>query len=148
MVRYDLFNHVWSYRNIMQFQISSRRENGKDSEPSRLDFLQKFSANNFALKDAEENTSEPLNKGGIAGLTLLGTLLAIRQKSREPSFWAVTNFFALLAYASLAASKTLKEFSRIFKNLLQELYFRFRTFILLIQRKKAISMNYDSNTNS
>ena len=134
----------------MQFQISSRRENGKDSEPSRLDFLQKFSANNFALKDAEENTSEPLNKGGIADLTLLGTLLAIRQKSREPSFWAVTNFFALLAYASLAASKTLKEGAGEyhFKNLLQELYFRFRTFILLIQRKKAISMNYDSSTNS
>ena len=40
-------------------------------------------------------------------LLLLGTLLAIRQKSQEPSFWDVIDCFVLLAYASLAASKTL-----------------------------------------
>ena len=31
---------------------------------------------------------------------------------------------------------------------LSELYFRFRRFILLLQKKKAISMNYDSSTSS
>ena len=36
---------------------------------------------NFALSDAEENTSRPLNRGGIADLPFLRTLLAIRQKS-------------------------------------------------------------------
>ena len=76
-------------------------------ESSRLGFLEKFSANNFALSDAEENTSGSLNRGGIADLPLLRTLLAIRQKSREPSFWEVMDFFVLLAYASLAASRTL-----------------------------------------
>ena len=30
-------------------------------ESSRLEFLEKFSANNFALSDAEDNTSGPLN---------------------------------------------------------------------------------------
>ena len=75
-------------------------------ESSRLEFLEKFSANNFALSDAEDNTSRLLNRGDIADLPLLRTLLAIRQKSREPSFWEVMDSFVLLAYASLAASRT------------------------------------------
>ena len=58
---------------------------------SRLEFLEKFSANNFPLSDVEENTSWPLNRGGIVNLPLLRTLLAIHQKSREPSFWEVTD---------------------------------------------------------
>ena len=71
-------------------------------ESSRLEFSEKFSANNFALSDAEDNTSGPLNRGGIADLPLLRTLLAI-----QPSFWEVMDSFVLLAYASLAASRTL-----------------------------------------
>ena len=76
-------------------------------ESSRLEFLKKFLANNFALSDAEDNTYRPLNRGGIADLPLLRTLLAIRQKSRESSFWEVMDSFVLLAYASLTASRTL-----------------------------------------
>ena len=68
-------------------------------EPLRL--------NNFALSDAEDNTSRPLKRGGIADLPLLRTLLAIHQKSHEPSFWDVMDSFVLLAYASLAGSRTL-----------------------------------------
>ena len=77
------------------------------SESSRLEFLEKFSGNNFALSDAEHNTSGPLNRGAMADLPLLRTLLAIHQKSWEPSFWEVMDSFVLLAYASLAASRTL-----------------------------------------
>ena len=55
-------------------------------ESSRLEFIETFSGNNFALSDAEDKTSGLLNSGGIANLPLLRTLLAIRQKSREPSF--------------------------------------------------------------
>ena len=46
-------------------------------ESSRLELLEKFLANNLALSDAEDNTSGPLNRGGIADLPLLRTLLAI-----------------------------------------------------------------------
>ena len=53
---------------------------------SRLEFLETFSANSFALSDVEDSTSELLNRGGIADLPLLRTLLAIWQKSQEPSF--------------------------------------------------------------
>ena len=62
-------------------------------EPSRFEFLEKFLENNFALSDAEDYTSGPLNRGGIADLPLLRTLLAICQKSQEPSFWDVMESF-------------------------------------------------------
>ena len=84
----------------MQFQISSRRE---IPESSRSEFLEKFPANNFALLDAQGNTSRLLNRGGIANLSLLKTPLAICQKSKEPSFWEMMDSFVLLTYASLAA---------------------------------------------
>ena len=76
-------------------------------ELSRLEFLEKFLANNFALSEAEGNTSGPLNRGGIADLSLLRTPLEIRQNSREPSFWEVMESFVLVAFVSLAASRIL-----------------------------------------
>ena len=64
------------------FKLVLQRKTGKEiPESSQLKFLEKFSANNFALLNAEDNTSGPLNRGGIADLPLLRTLLAIRQKS-------------------------------------------------------------------
>ena len=42
---------------------------------SRLEFLEKFSANNFALSDTEDNTCRLLKWGGIADLPLLKTVL-------------------------------------------------------------------------
>ena len=120
----------------MQFQISSRRES------SRLEFLEKFLANNIALSDAEDNTSGLLNRGGIADLPLLRTLLAICQKSREPSFREVMDSCDLVAYASFSSFENL--FAAI--TSLSELYFRFRRFILLVQMKKVISMNCGSST--
>ena len=59
------------------------------------------------LSYAEDNSYEPLNRGGITDLPLLRILLAICQKSREPSFWEVMDSFVLLAYASLSPSRTL-----------------------------------------
>ena len=43
-------------------------------ESSRLEFLEKFSANNFALLDSGGNTCGPLNRGSIADLPRLRTL--------------------------------------------------------------------------
>ena len=66
-----------------------------------------FLANNFVLSDAEDNTPGLPNRSGITDLSLFRTLLAIRQKSWEPSFWEVMDIFISLEYASLAASETL-----------------------------------------
>ena len=93
---------------ICSFRLVLEGKTGREiPESSRLEFIEKFSANNFALSDAEDNTSGPLNRGGIADLPLLRTQLAICQKFREPSFWELMDSFILLAYASLAASRTL-----------------------------------------
>ena len=93
---------------LCSFRLVLEGKTGKEiPESSRFEFLEKFLANNFALSDAEDNISVPLNRGGIADLPLLRTLLAIRQKSREPSLWEVMDSFVLVAYASLAASRTL-----------------------------------------
>ena len=81
--------------------------------------------------------SRPLNRGGIADLPLLRTLLTIHQKSREPSFWEVMDscFISICKFGSFK-----NPFATI--TSLSELYFRFRRFILLVQTKKVISMNY------
>ena len=65
------------------FRLVLEGKTGKKEIPqsSRLEFLEKFLANNIALSDAEDTTSGPLNRGGIADLPLLRTLLAICQKT-------------------------------------------------------------------
>ena len=63
-----------SFRLVLEVKIG--REIPK---PSRLEFLGKFLANNFALSDAEDSTSGLLHRGGMADLPLLRTLLAIHQ---------------------------------------------------------------------
>ena len=85
--------------NIMQVQK-------RHLDLPRLEYLEKFSANSFALSDAEGNSSGPLNRGDLADLPLLRPLLAVHQKSQEPRFWELMDSF-VLAYASLAASRTL-----------------------------------------
>ena len=92
---------------LCSFRLVLEGKTGKKiSESSRSEFLEKFLAINFALSDAEDNIPGPLNRGGIADLPLLRTLLAIRQKSREPRFWEVMDYFILEAYASFSASRT------------------------------------------
>ena len=90
---------------LCSFRLVLEGKTGKEiPESSRLEFLEKFSAHNFTLSDREDNTSELLNRGGIADLPLLRTLLAICQNSREPSFCEVMDSFVLLSFASLVAS--------------------------------------------
>ena len=64
-------------------------------ESSKLELLENFLANNFALSDAEGNTSRSLNRVGITDLHLLKTLLAIHRMFREPRFWEVIDSFVL-----------------------------------------------------
>ena len=119
----------------MQFQISSRRKTGKEiPESSRFEFLEKFLANNFALSDAEDNTSGPLNRGGIADLPLLRTLLA--KKVLRANFLGSDGLFCFNSICKFGSFKN--PFATI--TSLSELYFRFRRFILLVQTKKVISI--------
>ena len=95
------------------------------SQSSIYEIFEKFSANNFALSDAEDNTSGPLSRGGIADLPLLRTLSPLR----ICKFGSFKNHCATI-------------------TCLPELYFRIRRFILLVQTKRAISMNHGRCTSS
>ena len=63
---------------LCSFRLVLEGEIGKEIlESSRLEFLEKFIANNFGLSDTEGNTFGPLNRRGTTDLPLLRTLLAI-----------------------------------------------------------------------
>ena len=48
---------------LCSFKLVLEWKTGKETpESSRLEFKEKFSANNFALSDAEDHTSSPLNR--------------------------------------------------------------------------------------
>ena len=128
---------------LCSFRLVLEGKTGKEiPESSRLEFLEKFLGNNFALSDGEDNTSWTLNRGGIADLPLLRTPLAIHQKSQEARFCKVMYSFVLLAYVSLAASRTL------FHQLLPCLNFTLDSEDLFCwcRQKKVISINYGSST--
>ena len=51
---------------LCSFKLVLEEKSGKKMpESSRFEFLEKFSASNFAFSDAEDNTSGPLNRRGF-----------------------------------------------------------------------------------
>ena len=54
---------LFSFRLVLE-----RKTSNGITESSRLEFLDKFSVNKFALSDAEDSPSGPLNSGSIADL--------------------------------------------------------------------------------
>ena len=67
---------------LCSFKLVLEGKTGKEiPESSRLEFVETFSANSFAESNAEEINAGSLNRGGIADLPLLRTLLAIHHKS-------------------------------------------------------------------
>ena len=128
---------------LCSFRLVLEEKTGNEiPESSRLEFLEKFLANNFPLSDAEDNTSWPLNRGGIADFFFFENTISNTSKASRAKFMGSDGLF-FVAYASLAASRTLATI-----NSLSKLYFRSRGFILVAQTKKVISMNYGSSTSS
>ena len=81
-VHYDLLTILGVTEILYSFRLVLEGKTGKEiPKSSRLEFVEKFLANNFALLNAEDNASGPLNRGGITDLPLLRALLAIHQKS-------------------------------------------------------------------
>ena len=123
---------------LCSFKLVLEGKTGKEiPKSSRLEFSENYSANNFDLSDAEDNTSGPLNRGGIADLPFLRTLLAIRQKSRDPSFWEVMN--GIFYFINICKFSSFKNpFATI--TSLSEIYFKSRRFILAVQKKSDFYM--------
>ena len=84
---YDLFNHLGSCKDF-QFQFSFRRvSRQKTSSVIKVGFSEMLSAKNLCLTRCKIQYVQTTNKGETADLTLLQTLFAISQKSREQGFW-------------------------------------------------------------
>ena len=74
---------------LCSFKLVLEEKQGKEiPESSRLKFLEKFSANNFVLSDAGDNTSRLLNRGSIRTLSQqLLACLNFTLESEDSSFW-------------------------------------------------------------
>ena len=76
------FLTILGVTEICSLTLNLEEKTGKKiPDSSRYEFLERFSANNFALSDAEDSTSGLLNRGGIADLSLLRALLTIHKTS-------------------------------------------------------------------
>ena len=129
--------------NIMQFQINSRKViRSRDIWVIRIRVLSEDSSK-FNSSDPEDNKSAPWNRGNIAGLTLMGSILAIWRNWRNPSFWG----FKEPCFITISTFGSFKNSFTTISNL-SELRFIHRMFILLVQTKEVISISYDSCTNS
>ena len=84
-----------------------------------------------------------LNRGGVADLSFMGTLLAIQYRSWEQGFWELMDSFVSLAYGSLAASRTLLQQLLACLNFTLDLEDLFCWY-----KRKKISMNYGTRTSS
>ena len=72
------FLTILGVTEICSFRLVLEGKTGKEiTESSKLESLEKFSANNFALSDVEDNNPRLFNRGGLSDLPLSRTLLAI-----------------------------------------------------------------------
>ena len=141
------FLTILGVTKICSFRLVLEGKTGKEiPESSRLEFLEKFTGNNFALPDAENSTSGSLNKGGIADsrFTFAENTISNLPKVLRAKFLGSDRLFCFISVCKFDSLKN--PFARI--TSLSELYLRIRRFILLVQMKKVISMNYGSSTNS
>ena len=82
------FSTILGIREMFySFILVLKGKTGEEIPESRLKFLENFSANNFALSDAKDNTTGPLNREGIADLPLLRTLLAFTKRPKSHVSW-------------------------------------------------------------
>ena len=113
-------------------------------ELSRLEFLKKFSANNFALSDAEDSISLSVEQRRYSRFTFVESTIGNFPNILRAKFLGSDGLFCFTSICKFGSFKN--PFATI--TSLSELYFRIRRFILLVQTKKVISMNYGSSASS
>ena len=119
----------------MQFHISYKRETGKEiPESSRLEFLEKFSANSFALSDAEDKTSGPYRR--YSRFPFFENTVDNSPKVPRANFQGSNGFFCFIGMCKFGS----------FKNPFEKISSFILRFILLVQTKKVISMNASTSS--
>ena len=106
--------------------------------------LRKVFSNQFCFTDAEDNTSKPLNRGGYSSFTFVENTISNLPKVLRAKFLGSNGLFCFVSICKFGSFKN----PLVMITSLPELYFTIRRFILLVQTKKVISMNYGSSTSS
>ena len=118
---------------LRSFILLREEKTGKEiPESSRLEFLVKFLAKDFALSDAEDNTFVPLNRV-IADLFIFVENNISNSPNLPSAKFLGSN--KLVCFISICKFGSFKN-SFLMITSLSEVYFRFRSFILLVQTKK------------
>ena len=119
---------------LRSFILLREEKTGKEiPQSSRSEFLVKFFAKDFALSDAEDNTFVPLNKGVIADLFIFVENTISNSPNLPSAKFLGSN--KLVCFISICKFGSFKN-SFLMITSLSEVYFRFRSFILLVQTKK------------
>ena len=135
---------ILGVREICSSRLILEGKTGNEMpESSRLEILEKFLANIFSLSDAEDNTSGLLNRR-YSRFTFVENSISNSPKVPRAKFLGSDTLFRFTRICKFGSFEN--PFATI--TSLSELYFRFRRFILLVQTKKVISINYSSSTSS
>ena len=130
---------------LCSFRLVLEGKTGKEiPESSRLKFLENLSVNNFALLDAKDNNSRPLNRVWSSRFAFFENTTGNLPKVPRAKFQGSDGLFCFIGICNFGSFKN--PFTIITD--LSKLYFRFTRFILLVQMKKVISVNYGDCTSS
>ena len=82
---------------LCSFKLVLERKTGKEiTELSRSEFFEKFSANNFALSVAEDNTSGPMNRRGYSRTSFVENTISNSTKVTRAKFLESNGLFFYL----------------------------------------------------
>ena len=92
----------------MQFQISSRRENRqRDTQVIKIRVQRKIFSKQFCFIRCRRQHLWPVEKRRYSRFTFIENTISNSPEVTRASLWEVMDSFVLLAYTSLAASRTL-----------------------------------------
>ena len=146
---FDKSRLIMTFLNILgvtevfcSFKLVLEQKTRKEiPESSRLEFLEKFSTNNCALSDAEDNTFGPPR---YSRFTFVENTISNFQKVLRANFLGSKGLLCFISICKFGSFK--KPFAMMALGCLSEIYFRITRFIILVQTKKVISMSYGSST--
>ena len=130
----------------MQFQICSRRENLKKKRYRviKITFLRKVFSKQFCFIRCRRQHLQAVASRKYSRFTFVQNTIGNLQKVQTTKFLGSDGLFCFISICKFGSFKI--PFATI--TSMPKLYFWFRRFILLVQTKKVISMNYGSSISS
>ena len=116
------------------FRLVLEAKTGKEiPEPSRLEFVGKFLADNFVLSDAKKQHLRATQQRRYSRFNFFENTIGNLPKVLRAKFVGSDGLFCVITVCMFSSFKNLFATN----HCLSELYFSFRRFILLVQTKKS-----------